>query len=253
MELAKRNESELLPTNGSNTKTNQLAQAINGRKLRNFGGFQELERVFFMIWQMIGLKEDNYPGPEEASYLMNIVQKNYSQYTLEEIHLAFELAITRESLPFMGKGATVEHYQSFDFQYFSKIMFGFRRYKEHQLKPILAKQNKLKEAEPISDYDFLKLNFVNKFSIYVKGGYPWSYGIDLTIFEILVRLKKVELPKEVKVKAGQDVKRAMNLTGEIDEKTKNEWIKKTKIKCFQIFINDLRVNKIDLNELIKGI
>lgn len=242
-----------MPTNTKNGKINELTKAINGRKLKNFGGFEQLEKTFFMIWKVIGIKSSNYPTAQDLSVLLNMVHKNYSQYTLEEIYLAFELAMTRVTLPFMGKNASVKHFQSFDFEYFCLIMFGYKRYKEHQLKPLLTKQSKLKESEPISDYDFLKLNFVNKFSIYEKGGYPWSYGIDLTIFDILVRLKKVELSTEVKVKAGQDVKRAMNLTGEIDEKTKNEWIKKTKIKCFQIFINDLRVNKVDLNELIKGI
>ncbi len=243
-----------MPTNGSNTKTNQLAQAINGRKLKNFGGFEELERVFFMIWQMIGLKEANYPGPEEASYLMNIVHKNYSQYTLEEIHLAFELAITRESLPFMGKGATVEHFQSFDFQYFSKIMFGFRRYKEHQLKPILAKQNKLKEEKEITDFDFLKLNFVNKFQIYVNGGYPWNYGLDLLIFDKFVQYGKIKVPDEIKKVKSNQVRDSLNQSDfENVEAMRKEWSKRVRLHFFNEFINGLRKNKTNLDELIKGI
>ena len=242
-----------MPTNLTNGKQNSLTKAINGQKLRNFGGMRELEQTLFMIFKLIGIKESNFPSGPETSIVLNAIFKNYNQYTLEEIYLAFELAITRETLPFMGKGANIEHYQHFDFQYFCKIMFGYRRYKEHQLKPILAKQNKLKESKEITDFDFLKLNFVNKFQIYANGGYPWSYGLDFTIFNILVKLNKVNLSQEVKVKAGQDVRKSMGLSGAIDEKTKNEWIKKTKIKCFQIFINELRVNKTNLDELIKGI
>lgn len=243
-----------MPTNTTNGKVNELTKAINGQKLKNFGGFEQLEKTFFMIWKIIGIKSSNYPTAQELPILLNMVHKNYSQYTLEEIYLAFELAATRETVPFMGKGATADHFQSFDFPYFCKIMFGFKRYKEHQLKPILAKQNKLKESKEITDFDFLKLNFVNKFNIYVNGGYPWNYGLDLLIFDKFVQYKKINVPDEIKKVKSNQVRDSLNQNDfENVEAMRKEWSKRVRLHFFNEFINGLRKNKTNLDELIKGI
>ena len=243
-----------MPTNLTNGKQNSLTKAINGQKLRNFGGMRELEQTLFMIFKLIGIKESNFPSGPETSIVLNAIFKNYNQYTLEEIYLAFELAITRETLPFMGKGANIEHYQHFDFQYFCKIMFGYRRYKEHQLKPILAKQNKLKEEKEITDFDFLKLNFVNKFNIYVNGGYPWNYGLDLLIFDKFVHYGKIKVPDDIKKVKSNQVRDSLNQNDfENFEAMRKEWSKRVRLHFFNEFINGLRKNKTNLDELIKGI
>ena len=226
---------------------------MTGRKLKTYAGLTEIGQTLVKIFILTGLKKDRFPDGDESLFLMNFISKNYENYTLEEIYLAFELAIKRDLDQFLGKEPNVNHYQSFSVEYFCKILTGFRKYKAHNLTPILAKQNKLKEIEEISDYDFLKINFVNKFSIYIQGGYPWNYGIDIKIFELLVKNGIIAIKEDEKIRVGQEVKNQLKSSYKDDKERKNDWIRLTKKRFFMDFIDNCRKEKVNLNELIEKI
>jgi len=185
--------------------------------------------------------------------LLRFIHGNYKSYTLKEIELAFTLAMTRDTLPFMGKNAEVGHYQNFSIEYFCKIMTAYKKYKDHNMKSVLAKQSTFQQIEPPSDKTFLTVNFVNKFKVYLNGGYPWNYGIDIKIFELLVKNGIITIEQDEKIRVGQDIRKQLKTSYKDDTERKNDWIRLSKKRFFMEYIDNCRKEKINLNEIIEKI
>jgi hypothetical protein len=203
------------------------------------------------LFSLTGLNKNNYPNKDETILLANFIHSEFGNYTIEEIKLAFNLAIKKELTMFMGKDESVEHYQTFSPVYFSKIMIGFKKYKEHSLKPILAKISNLPETEEVSDYDFMVSNFVNKFDKFLKGAYPWKYGADIFIFDVLVKHEIINVPFEEKKEKSIEINKSLDSSKfKTLELYKLAWSNKVKMYFFNQYINELKDFEVDVLELI---
>ena len=119
----------------SNMQTDMLLKAQQG-KLIESATDQELSKALTKVYLIIGLRSQHYPNQLMDSLLFQYLRDCYGQRTLQELILAFELAI-------FGK-LDVEDwkvYDMFSVEYLVRIMESYRRYKikmltENQKKPI---------------------------------------------------------------------------------------------------------------------
>ena len=234
-----------------NVQQNTLVKSFEGNKLKNVSNVQLIADLLTELFVLSGLSINNYPNDNEEALLIRFVHGNFENYTINEIRLAFTLAVKRDLIPFMGKNADVSHYQNFSVEYFCKIMTGYRKYKAHQLTPLLAKVSNLPTLPEISDYDFLKSNLVDQFDKFKAGHYPWGYGADVLIFDILVKNEIINVPHADKIKKGQEVKKSLNPANfENSDLYKAEWLKIIKIHFYKIWIDEVVKMELDLLTII---
>lgn len=235
------------------TKDIFLIKAIEGVKIKNFAGLIEIGDILFILYSLTGLNKNNYPNKDESILLGNFIHSDFGNFTIEEIKLAFTLAIKKELTQFMGKGESIEHFQTFSPVYFSKIMIGYKKYKEHNLKPLLAKVSSMPIIPEKSDYDFIISNFVNQFDKFKNGQYPWRYGADVMIFEILVNHEIINISDSEKKEIHYNIIRPKLVGKEYSNQNEFEtdWLNKTKIYFFKKYIDEVVEFDVDLLELIK--
>ena len=87
----------------------------------------------------VGIKEA--PSPQQMVLLTEFVQRNYLDLSIEQISLAFEMALTGK-LDLEQKD--LEHFQQFSMLYISKILNSFK-----ELQTIKIKDYQLTKPEPI--------------------------------------------------------------------------------------------------------
>ena len=83
---------------------------------------------------MIGLRPQHFPSPEEDLFIFNYLRINYGHKTLDELYLAFDLAI---------KGTTevdCKVYDQFSIEYLVRIMNAFRIYSNNLIKEMPQKK-----------------------------------------------------------------------------------------------------------------
>lgn len=82
----------------------------------------------------VGLREQNWPTDEETAVLIQHIESNYGGHTVEELRLAFDMAIA-------GKlDVDPVCYENFSCLYFSKIMGVYREWAVEEYKQVEAKQ-----------------------------------------------------------------------------------------------------------------
>lgn len=81
----------------------------------------DLKKVLRMVILKLGLREKNLPGPEEKNILILHIVSNFGGHRLDEINLAFDMAIN-------GKLEIDDPnpYENFSCAYFSKIMNAYQ-------------------------------------------------------------------------------------------------------------------------------
>ncbi len=94
------------------------------------------------IYTLVGLKAANIPVSPEKEFLHQYIRVNYGGHTVEEMVLAFDMAI-QGKLEIDTKD--VKHYENFSVHYFATIMNAFRVWSSQayeQLKPLLEEMPK---------------------------------------------------------------------------------------------------------------
>lgn len=230
-----------------------LIDATAGVKIKKLGGLKQIGDVLFILYSLTGLNKNNYPNREETILLANFIHSEFQNSTLEEIKLAFTLAIKMELSQFLGKNDSVEHFQSFSPVYFSKIMAAFKKYKAHQLKSILPKVSSLPKFKEVTDYDFLKSNFIDQFEKFKDGHYPWSYGADVMIFDLLVKHEIINIPHADKVAKSQEINKNLDASKfDSVELYRAEWSKKVKVYFFKQYIDEVKNFDLEIETIIKN-
>lgn len=116
----------------------KLSNAINGERLKNTPE-NDLKQVLRAIMAMVGVRAANLPDDDEKGLLLAHIVSNYGNHTLEEIKLAFNMAIT-------GKlNCKVDCYENFSCAYFSQIMNAYRNWAKEevkQFKPVVMIEEK---------------------------------------------------------------------------------------------------------------
>jgi len=98
----------------------QLLQvAIGGQRVFN-STVEEIKQVLRYAMMKIGLRAGNWPSESETALIIQHVVFNYSSHTLDEIKIAFDMAIA-------GKlNADPNCFENFSCLYFSSIMNAYR-------------------------------------------------------------------------------------------------------------------------------
>jgi hypothetical protein len=96
-------------------------------------GLNEISQVLRLVMLKLGIRANNLPGQEETAVLFNHIIENYGGNRIEEIKLAFEMAIAGK-LDIETK--EVNAYENFSCLYFSKIMNAYRMWSAEAVKQI---------------------------------------------------------------------------------------------------------------------
>jgi hypothetical protein len=95
---------------------------------------EEIKQVLRLIMVKIGLRAQNWPEEEEKDVLIDHIISNYGGHTVEEIRLAFEMAIGGKlDLPLKD----VKCYENFSCAYFSSIMNSYRKWSEEAYRLVI--------------------------------------------------------------------------------------------------------------------
>lgn len=179
---------------------------------------QKLSQMFKFIAMDIGyiIPNDVQDWAYICTRLMDLLKKYYSQLTLSEIKLAFELLLTGELDEFLSKDkegkADRKHYQQFNADYFSKVLNAYVKkqnlviYKAYKALP---ETNIRIAGEQILKFDkLIKLRIIN---IYLE--YKYTDSLNLRVFDstnIYNLLSKNGLVDDIEV-TKEDKKKAMTL------------------------------------------
>ena len=97
---------------------------------------EEISGVLRLVFVKTGLRAANLPSQIEKQVLIDFIYRNYGNHKLQEVNLAFDLAI-------MDKlDVDSNHYENFTCKYFASIMKAYRiwaapRHEEATKKPVL--------------------------------------------------------------------------------------------------------------------
>lgn len=126
--------SELAPqelTRPKNGESECFEVAIQNKKIVH-RDLEELKESLRYAMVKIGLRSQNWPSDLEKSVLIDHIIKNYGGHTIEEIKLAFDMAITGRL------DVEVNCYENFSCLYFSNIMAAYREWAKEEYKHVEA-------------------------------------------------------------------------------------------------------------------
>jgi hypothetical protein len=246
MELAKTNK-ELSTLKTSKSK---VVQAFEQPKIYTLTEIEDLKNTIKYIFVLVGLRET--PSKEEFMVLIDYIKTNYTMYSLQELKLAFQLALKKEFV------VEINHYGLFSPSYFSVVMYAYSEYREqiakdymrdNQKQKDLDNQNKEVSPEKIERLkkefyrDVLKPLFIEYKN---SGRLMFGYVPVRLVYESLkndydvlnISDKHKEEIKENAYLEVQDKHKYCKLTG--DKKTKKEmWKELCQVKAIEISFNKL--------------
>jgi hypothetical protein len=147
-----------VPKNGDERR---FAIALVKPKIRDVAE-EELKQVLRYAMVIIGLRAQNYPGDVEKQMLLNFIAEHYGGHTVEEVKMAFEMAILRKL------DVEPNCYENFSIAYFAGIMEAYRSWAREQIKQLPAPMEQPKEFTRLEklqlnfDYAYILLSQVNK-------------------------------------------------------------------------------------------
>lgn len=179
---------------------NNLAIALQDKKIIN-SSTEDLSQILRKVMMKIGLRSQNWPTELEKLVLIEHIVKEFGGNTLEEIKLAFDMAIS-------GKlNCEINCYENFSCLYFSGIMKAYREWSReaynHLPKKVLPM---LEENKSISDEEMqewiedwkTKIKKVDNPVLVPPSFYQWL--IDKNVFSISNRKKIEYLEQAVSVR-----------------------------------------------------
>lgn len=110
---------------------------MTGKKIARCSN-EELSNTLKYITMLIGLRAQNIPEGLAKDFLKTYIVHNYGRYTLQELQLAFDLAVQRK---LNLKNEDVICYENFSIEYLGRIMSAYRAWASDQVK-------RLPEAPP---------------------------------------------------------------------------------------------------------
>lgn len=122
----------------------KFEEALKQPKIIN-SARDELIKALRYAMMKIGLREQNWPSQEETVLLLNHIEKNYGGHTIEEIRLAFDLAIGGQI------GADPNCYENFSCLYFSNIMSAYREWAKQEYEQLPQELPAIEYKEDMSD------------------------------------------------------------------------------------------------------
>ena len=84
----------------------------------------------------VGIRANNLPNDIEKLVLFEHIQQNYGEHRLDEIRLAFDMAIMEKLADSEGEVINPNSFENFCCAYFSKIMTGYRNWSAQEFKQV---------------------------------------------------------------------------------------------------------------------
>ena len=119
-----------LPVSGSGRK---LVLALKSKLIRD-ASFDEVKDVLRKVLYKLGVRENNWPNDIEKLVLFEHIVENYGGNRVDEIRLAFDMAISNGLPDEHGEMIDANSYENFSCLYFSKIMNAYRRWSAQEYK-----------------------------------------------------------------------------------------------------------------------
>ena len=149
--------------------TKSLQAAINSKTIATCHDHDVQKKLAYCM-MLVGIKSNNIPQQEDASFLIGQIIKNFGGNRLNEIQLAFDIAVTGQ-LDIEEK--EVNAYQDFTFMYFSRIFNSYRRWAASEFKQIkdepVQKIYSIEELENILNSFKGAIIFVSHDEYFVKN------------------------------------------------------------------------------------
>ncbi len=103
--------------------------AIQSTQIAATSDLEPLKAALRYCMVLVGVRGQNLPDGEEKAVLLNHVYQNYGGHTVDEIRLAFEMAISGKlGIPLNE----VKCYENFSCLYFSTIMEAYREWAKQE-------------------------------------------------------------------------------------------------------------------------
>ena len=104
---------------------NALVKAILSPMIAK-SSVEDISQALRLVMVKVGLRAQNWPSEEEKIVLINHIVENFGGNKVDEIRLAFDMAIAGK-LEF-GKDESIIPYENFSCLYFSSVMNAYRKW-----------------------------------------------------------------------------------------------------------------------------
>lgn len=125
----------------------ELAVALKGQAVRT-ATVEDIKQVLRYAMVKVGLRGANFPNEIEKSILIDHVIQFYGNHSVDEIRLAFDMAIAGR-LDLETKDVTC--YENFSCLYFSTIMNAYRKWAKEEYKHVKNEPPMIEQKESLSD------------------------------------------------------------------------------------------------------
>lgn len=194
----------------------ERAEKVLSGKLIHESSEDELKTKLKVIYTMVGLRPQHFPEDEEKAFLHTYIYQKYANKTLNELVLAFDLAIQGQL-----NIEDVKVYDQFSCEYLAKIMNGYREWLKivHHNKFTHKSPDAIEEKKELTDVEW------DEWIEDIK-----TYNVDLipiSCYEYLIRKEKISPTNEIKKEHFQ--KAIITLTAKLatdikDVRTYNEFV-----------------------------
>lgn len=234
-----------------------VIEAFNKPKIYSLENIESLQVTLKYVFVLVGMRE--MPRKEERAVLINYIQENYSMYSVEEVKLAFTLALKKEFV------CETNHFELFSCRYFSNVFDAYIEYRERIAKEYMIKQQREKDLQEQnkqpSQEEILKLkkefqkDVINPLFENYKKSKKLLFGLtpvrivynslrdDYKIINLSDE-KMTEIKKDCGNRIDEGVRKCQ-LTGE--KKTKKEiWTEMCRIEAIKVSFDELIKNGSNL-------
>lgn len=170
------------------SKTDVKLRDIDYNILNDVNYIDPVKSLILKLLVITSVRKENYPKGIEKDFLINMIKQKYGMFTIDEISHAFELAMTRELLPYMAKNDSVKHFGEFTLDYFGGVMNGYKNYKNKIMQEELNREKTIKEIELPKNYNFnwyKKILFDKYDQFKIDGIFNWNNHLSAFLFENL--------------------------------------------------------------------
>jgi len=158
---------------------------IDARKdaIINYAPLERLKEALRLAMVKVGLRAANWPDDNEKSILIAHIIENYGKHTVEEVKLAFDMAIA-------GKlNVEVNCYENFSCLYFSSIMNAYRVWAGQTHSEIKTEKPKELPVPETTEADMFEWVEHTKIQ-FEKGKIPFNL-LPVILFDFLLEKGKI--------------------------------------------------------------
>lgn len=158
-----------------------FAVALKSKKIIHCQ-LEEVKEVLRYVMVKVGLRAQNFPNDLEKLILFEHIAKYYGGHHVEEIKVAFDLAITGQ-LDFPD-GESANCYENFTCRYFSSVMNAYQKWAAQVHRTVIEPKMEVPEQKINTDEEldnFLRQAVQTQYFAYLKGMQLFNPEINASI------------------------------------------------------------------------